>query len=57
MPTAHAAPLQFWIYCELKGNEQRMISSYYKEWLSLEKKINNQDEEKKRKNIDGEVER
>ena len=41
----------------VKGDEQRVISSYYKEWLSLQKKIKNQDEEKKGKNIDGEVEK
>ena len=41
----------------VKGDEQRVISSYYKECLSLQKKIKNQDEEKKGKNIDGEVEK
>ena len=47
------APFQFWIYCELKGmNKERFQAK-----LSLQKKIKNQDEEKKGKNIDGEVER
>ena len=53
MPTAHAASFQFWIYCELKGiNKERFHAR-----LSLQKKIKNQDEEKKCKNIDGEAER
>ena len=49
----YVAPFQFWIYCELKGmNKERFQAK-----LSLQKKIKNQDEEKKGKNIDGEAER
>ena len=53
MLIAHAAPFQFWIYYELNGmNKERFQAK-----LSLQKKIKNQDEEKKGKNINGEVER
>ena len=53
MPTTYAILLQFWIYCELKGmNKERFQAR-----LSLQKKIKNQDEEKKVKNTDGEAER
>ena len=53
MPTAHEALFRFWIYYELKGmNKER-----FQVRSTLQKKIKNQYEEKKGKNIDAEAER
>ena len=57
MATTHVAPLQFWIYYELKGSEQKNDFKLLQRMIELIEKDQESRWRKKGKNIDGEVER